>query len=249
MSRSLLIPVAGACALLALGAAAPAASAKLTTSFKGRVLTVTGSKGGDRVVVTCSGDGFAKVNGKNPKGGPVPCRKVVEVDADTGAGRDVIDFSGVSGEFGKARFPGFGTATGTAALGGAGNDRYIPSRFAFNVFYGGAGADRATGGPARDVISGGAGNDRVNGARGRDTISGEAGNDRLAGGTGADLLNGGAGDDRLGGGAGADILGGGPGRDILRGGPGRDRLIGGPGRDILRGGPGADTEIEKPKNP
>jgi Ca2+-binding RTX toxin-like protein len=237
------IGAACACALL-LAAAAPA-QAKVTNGFDDRVLTVNGGNGADRVRVTCDG-GFAKVNGKNVTGGPVPCAKIVEVDFNTGAGNDVIDASGVSGEFGEARFPGFGVATGVAAVAGPGNDRFFGSPAAFNLFYGEDGNDRAIGGPARDLLSGGAGNDYVSGLGGRDSIIGNAGDDRLFGGDAADVISGNAGDDRLNGGAGADILGGGPGMDTLIGGPGRDRLVGGPGRDTLRGGPGKDIEAKEP---
>lgn len=240
-------PVALIAAALACVAAAAPAQAKVTSSFDDRVLNIAGGDGSDRAAVRCDADGLTKVNGKNPKGGPVPCAKVVELDATMGGGDDVIDFSGVGEPFGDAQFPGFGTATGTAAIGGEGNDRYIPSPAAFNVFYGEGGNDRATGGPARDVLSGGAGEDKLNGARGRDSVLGNAGRDRLVGGPAADVITGHAGDDLLAGSAGDDIIGGGAGMDRLRGGPGRDQLVGGPGRDDLRGGPGRDAEIEKPE--
>jgi Ca2+-binding RTX toxin-like protein len=240
------VPLAAAFACAALLTTAGPAEAKVTSSHSGRVLTVTGGKGADRVRVTCA-DGVAKVNGKDVGGGPIGCAKIVEIDAGTGDGNDVIDFSGVTGEFGEARFPGFGVATGSAAVTGAGNDRFIPSPASFNLFYGEDGDDRAFGGPARDIISGGAGDDSLVGANGRDSVIGNAGNDHLVGGAGADLLSGNTGDDRLNGGAGADILGGGPGRDRLMGGPGRDRLVGGPGMDVLRGGPGKDDEAKEPE--
>lgn len=234
----------GAAAVLAPAAIAASAEARVTSVVIERVLKVTGSDGKDRVRITCVA-GNAKVNGSNPAGGAVNCSSIVEVDATTGAGRDVIDFSGITSEFGEAKFPGFGVGTGTAALGGDGNDRYIPSRVAFNLFFGEAGNDRARGGPARDLLNGGPGDDDLRGGDGRDTLIGQTGDDRLAGGTESDLLNGGLGDDALFGEPGADILGGGPGRDKLRGGPGRDRLVGGAGKDNLRGGPGKDREIEK----
>lgn len=233
-----------ACALGALalaGGLAVPAEAKVKSVFVKRVLQIQGSKASERVKVVCR-NGNAKVNGANPKGGAVPCAKIVEIDAAMGAGKDVIDFSGIRGDFGKARYPGFGVATGAAALGGDGSDRFIASRAAFNIFYGEGGNDRATGGPARDVLSGGPGDDKLNAAGGRDSVLGGGGNDRLLGGRAADLLSGGAGNDKLFGGSGSDILGGGPGRDLLRGGKGRDRLLGGAGRDILGGGPGRDSE-------
>jgi len=239
-----------ACAIGAVAAAAASvapvapADAKVTSAVTGRVLQVQGSDGKDRARVTCDSTGNAKVNGANPDGGGIACSTIFEVDATTGGGSDVIDFSGISSAFGEARFPGFGVGTGTAAIGGPGNDRYIPSPVAFNLFFGEAGDDRARGGPARDVLNGGPGSDDLDGADGRDSLVGEAGDDRLVGGTAGDLLAGGNGDDALFGEAGADVLGGGPGRDKLRGGPGRDRLVGGADKDDLQGGAGKDTEIE-----
>jgi Ca2+-binding RTX toxin-like protein len=244
--RSARLPaIAAACACAGLLLAAPVASAKIVAGFDARLLTISGGNGAERLRVVCDGDGRVKVNGRNPKGGPVACDKVSEVNAQLGGGDDVIDFSGVSGAFGEASFPGFGVGTGALAIGGEGDDRFFGGRSAFNAFYGEGGDDRGTGGPARDVLVGGAGDDRLNGARGRDSLLGNAGADRLIGGVAADVLTGHAGDDLLAGSAGDDVMGGGAGRDRMRGGPGRDRLVGGPGRDDLRGGPGTDAEIEK----
>ena len=130
---------AAACAIgaSAFFALAPAAEAEVSSVVLGKVLNITGSDGKDRARVTCD-KGSAKVNGSNPVGGAVNCSAIVEVDATMGGGPDLIDFSGITSDFGEARFPGFGVGTGTAALGQDGNDRYVPSRVAFNVFFGGA---------------------------------------------------------------------------------------------------------------
>lgn len=232
-----------ASACLALASLYPAlAQGRAASSFKGGLLTIEGSKGKDRVAVTCAADGNARVNGKRVGGGAVPCNRIVEVNANTGAGRDVVDFSGVGTEFGRARFSGFGLGTGVAAELGSGPDRFIASATAFNLAFGGPGNDRANGGREKDILRGDAGNDVLNGAGGRDILNGAAGDDRLSGGAGADILSGNAGNDLLLGGPGADVLGGGTGMDRLRGGPGRDQLFGGPGRDRLAGGPGKDME-------
>ncbi len=138
---------------------------------------------------------------------------------------------------------------GAGAQGGPGDDTYIGSAGAFNLFFGQSGNDTAKGGDVRDQLDGGPGNDDLRGLADRDSLLGRAGDDRLIGGAGADLLNGGLGDDRLAGSGGADVLGGGAGMDLLLGGPGPDRLLGGPGRDRLRGGAGPDTEIEKRPKP
>jgi Ca2+-binding RTX toxin-like protein len=242
--REVRIAIVAACACAGMLVAAPGASAAVTATFDARLLHITGGNGAERLKVVCDGDGRVKVNSRNPKGGPVACAKVAEIDAELGGGNDVFDFSDVRG-FGQARFPGFGTGTGVAAVGGEGNDRFFGAPSAFNVFYGESGDDRGTGGPARDFLSAGPGADKLNGARGRDSLLGNGGPDRLVGGPAADVLTGHAGDDLLSGSAGDDVMGGGSGMDRLRGGPGRDRLVGGPGKDDLSGGSGEDTEIEK----
>lgn len=230
---------------LALGTAAPA-SAKIETGVNDKILNIVGDGGDNSVVVVCAPDGLVKINGKDPDGGPTACSKIVEVDAQTGLGNDVVDFSGITDAFGEAHFPGFGTRTGAAAVMGPGNDTYIPSPVAFNLFFGEEGKDEASGGPVRDLLDGGPGNDRLRGEGGPDTISGGGDNDRLFGGPGTDTISGDDGNDLLSGQEGADALGGGAGRDRLRGGPGRDRLLGGPGRDRLNGGPDKDREVQDP---
>jgi Ca2+-binding RTX toxin-like protein len=234
----------------ALLAGAPAlAEAKVGINYANQVLTVTSGKRADTITVVCSAAGLVEVNGRQPFGGPVPCSKVVEVDAIMGAGNDRINLSGVDSRFGAAQFKGFGQGTGAAAQGGPGDDTYTGSATAFNLFFGQADNDTATGGNLRDQFDGGSGNDALRGLADRDSLLGRDGDDHLVGGAGADLLNGGPGDDRLAGSGGADIIGGDAGMDLLLGGPGPDRLIGGPGRDRLRGGAGQDVEIEKRPRP
>ena len=226
--------------------AAPAADAKVTVGFSKRTLVLQGDDGKNRVSVRCGADGNVRISGGRLKGGPLPCAKVVEVDASMGGGKDKVDFSGVGPAFGDAEFEGFGTGTGTAAQLGNDDDRYIASATAFNLVFGEAGNDRANGGGVRDILVGGTGNDVLNAGAGRDTLLGNAGDDRLSGGAGPDLLAGNAGDDLLTAGPGADALGGGSGMDRLRGGPGQDKLFGGAGKDRLNGGPGKDTEKQDP---
>jgi Ca2+-binding RTX toxin-like protein len=229
----------------ALLASAAPAEAKVGITYSNQVLTVTSGKRADTVTVVCNATGQVEVNRRQPPAGPVPCSKIVEVDAVMGAGNDRVNLSGVDSRFGAAEFPGFGTGTGAGAQGGSGDDTYVGSATAFNLFLGGAGNDTARGGNLRDQLDGGAGNDDLRGLADRDSLLGRDGGDHLVGGAGADLLNGGSGDDKLAGGGGADIIGGDAGMDLLLGGPGPDRLIGGPGRDRLRGGAGQDVEIER----
>lgn len=231
-----------------------AVAAKRPTAIaNGQVLKITGTRGSDRIVVTCHRDGFVRVNKRSPDTGIVRCVDIVEVDVIAGAGNDRIDLSGVGGQFGKTNFPDFGFGTGAAGLLGPGKDNYVGSRSGFNLVLGNAGSDTARGGKWRDIFTGGTGDDKLIGRGGRDILLGKTGADRLLGGSQADILSGNAGPDLLAGEGGADLIGGGGGNDTLIGGPGRDRLLGGLGDDRLRGGAGPDVEQQDPpkkgKNP
>jgi hypothetical protein len=240
----LIVPVALAAALV-VGPAA-ATQAKVRASVSGQLLTLRGGKASDRVRVVCNA-GQVKVNGKNPRTGPVACSRISEVDALTGAGNDRVDLSGVGSQDGFAQrdLPGgFGHGTGCGAALGSGDDRFIGGSSCFNLVLAGRGDDHARGGILRDQITGGSGDDQVTSFTGRDILIGNSGNDKLNGGTDDDLVSGNSGDDFLRGAAGADLLGGGPGMDRLFGGPGPDQLIGGPGKDRLNGGSGNNTLVQ-----
>src|SRR4051794_33638172 len=194
-----------------LAGLAAGAEAKVRASVSGGLLTVTGSKGSDRIVVVCR-NGLVKIDGKNPRTGAIGCGKVSEVDAVSGRGNDRVDLSGVGPRSGFAQrdLPGgFGHGTGAAADLGPGNDRYAGGGSAFNLVLAGSGDDHAAGGQLRDSVQGGTGADRVVTGAGRDILVGQGGGDKLNGGADDDLLSGNAGDDVLLAGAGADLLGGG----------------------------------------
>ena len=220
-----------------IAGAAPA-EAKIRTTFANGILTAQGGKKPDRIRVTCAADGFAKVNGRDPRGGAVSCSAISEVDAVARGGNDRVNLSGVDGRFGVRDFPGFGTGTGAAAALGAGDDRYIGSATAFNLVLGGRDNDFGRGGASRDSMSGSDGHDVFATLGGRDVLVGNSDDDTLNGGPDDDLISGSAGNDLLTGGAGLDLLSGGLGMDRLRGGPGDDELIGGPQKDRLDGGAG-----------
>jgi Ca2+-binding RTX toxin-like protein len=74
------------------------------------------------------------------------------------------------------------------------------------VMYGGAGADKLSGGGGDDILNGGAGIDKLTGSGGDDLLQGGLGNDTLSGGAGDDQLYGGPGHDTLSGGTGGDIF-------------------------------------------
>ncbi|MDK3019234.1 calcium-binding protein [Pseudodonghicola flavimaris] len=111
------------------------------------------------------------------------------------------------------------------------NDVAIGSEF-FDVFRGGAGADRVSGKAGDDYISGDGGNDVGFGGLGNDHLYGGRGNDRLQGGENDDMLTGNKGD---------DILIGGTGRDVFYGGFGRDTFFIDDDDYVIEGGPGRDT--------
>ena len=239
-----MLPVALVAAAVAVPASA--ADAKVRSTVSGELLIVRGGKKADQVRVVCNA-GRAKVNGKNPRTGPVACSRISEVDALTGAGDDRVDLSGVGGGdgFGQRDRPGgFGHGTGCGAALGSGDDRYIGGTTCFNLVLAGRDDDHARGGILRDQITGGSGDDQMTSFSGRDILIGNSGNDKLNGGTDDDLVSGNGGDDILRGAAGADLLGGGPGMDRLSGGPGPDQLIGGPGKDRLNGGSGNNTLVQ-----
>ncbi|SNY04127.1 calcium-binding protein [Paractinoplanes atraurantiacus] len=112
---------------------------------------------------------------------------------------------------------------------------------------GGAGNDRITGGPKRDILTGNLGADAIWGLGGNDTIEDVYGGNALSGGDGDDTIMGGWGNDRLYGGNGDDELNGFLGNDIEDGGPGADHFsqnddpvrsdadafVGGPGLDYV----------------
>jgi Ca2+-binding RTX toxin-like protein len=235
-------------ALVAALLAGPAvAHGKVRASVTGQLLTITGGKAAEHLVVVCTPQGLVKVNGKDPRTGATACSSVSEVDAVTGPGNDRVDFSGVGSAngFGERDLPGgFGHGTGAAADLGTGSDRYAGGASAFNLVLAGSGNDRLSGGAFRDSLQGGTGGDTAAGGAGQDVLLGNSGNDKLNGGADADLLSGNAGDDLLIGGAGADLLGGGSGMDRLFGGPGPDQLIGGKDKDKLNGGPGNNTLVQ-----
>jgi Ca2+-binding RTX toxin-like protein len=239
----LALPAALAAALLI---APGAAQAKVSSSLGGGLLTVSGGKGSDQILVVCRG-GLVKVNGKNPRSGAIGCSKVSEVDAVTGSGNDRVNLSAVGPDNGFAQrdLPGgFGHGTGAAADLGSGKDRYIGGKSAFNLVLAGEGDDHLTGGRFRDSLQGGSGNDSAASGFGRDILLGNSGNDKLNAGADDDLLSGNAGNDVLIGGAGADLIGGGAGMDRLFGGPGPDQLIGGAAKDRLDGGKGNNTLVQ-----
>lgn len=238
--RPLRLIFAAALAVISMAALSPAAEAKVRVTFVNGLLKIQSGKRADRATVFCNEGGLVKVNARDPRIGPVECLKVNEVNAFMGAGNDRVNLSGVDGRFGQRDFPGFGQGTGTAAALGPGNDRYIGSASAFNLVFGGVGADRAIGGALRDLLQGGLDMDRIAAGDGNDVLVGGAGADTASGGPADDLISGNSGNDLLRGDDGNDLVGGGLGMDRIFGSAGDDRLIGGPQKDTIDGGAGTN---------
>ncbi len=134
-----------------------------------------------------------------------------------------------------------GTAgSGSGVSGGGGADR-MTGGTARDWFSGDDGSDTLVGGGGNDWISGGNDADSLQGDDGLDTLLGGAGNDTLFGGGDADSLNGGTGDDLLYGDAGLDTISTGGGEDTVHGGADADRILGEDGNDRLYGDAGMDT--------
>jgi len=136
-----------------------------------------------------------------------------------------------------ALFPGHDTL-----IGGSGNDKFL-STSAGQYLYGGAGADRITGGVGSHIYGNSPsavagdpdGDDYIEVWNGLNYVQGNGGNDTIDGGQGADRLYGGAGDDQITGWTGNDWLQGNKGNDTLYGGLGDDTIHGGAGDDVIYG--------------
>jgi Ca2+-binding RTX toxin-like protein len=234
------------------------AAADVRAEFALGILTVTGDRDGNRIVVECV-NGNVRVNEEAPTGGRVRCRNVESIIVRGGDGADVITLADV----GRAAFD---ILLEVGVFGEAGNDALVGSSLADRLD-GGGGVDELRGGDGSDRLMPGGGGGSVVGGGGRDRLfvsgSGEwtlddgrltraspaeettlRGVESVAidGGDGHDVVDaaGFSGSIAVDGGTGDDVLRGGSGRDLLLGGGGGDELFGGAGDDILKGGAGRD---------
>lgn len=244
-----------------------AAEAALSSGVSDGVLTVTGGRTSDVVVIGCTESGNVEVNGADPGTGPVACAELTAIDVSTGGGNDSV----LLDEMRPVDFPNLAS---TRVDGGGGSDWFLDS-CGDETLVGGPGADTfqiSCGG--HDALRGGGGDDLLKvetrgdvtltdatlaTARGKGPISsiasaqirGSGRGVRIDAGrfggptlintyTGADVLIGGGGNDLMSSGRGDDRLIGGPGDDHIYGDAGDDVLRGGAGSDRLDGGPGRD---------
>jgi protocatechuate 3,4-dioxygenase beta subunit len=206
------------------------------TAGNGKVCTIIGTIGNDRLLGTRFADVICGLGGNDT--------------VDGGGGNDTVDGNDgddtLTGSTGNDALIG-GTGTDTASyaerttpvtvtLDGRPNDG-VPGE-SDTV---GTDVEGVTGGSGNDTITGGNGHDRINGGPGNDTVDGGPANDTITGGTGNDGVRGGTGNDGLHGNGGDDTLTGDDGDDTLHGNEGNDRLDGGRGRDVADGGAGRNV--------
>jgi Ca2+-binding RTX toxin-like protein len=235
------------------------ASADVRAEFALGILTVSGDRDGNTIVVECA-NGNVRVNDVAPTGGRVRCSNVESILVRAGDGPDRVVLSDV----GRTAFD---VLLEIGVFGESGNDTLIGSRLADRLD-GGGGADTLRGGDGADKLYPGGGGGTLVGGAGKDEATVTGGglwtidDDRIARlspvseettlqGVESVTVNGEGGDDTVGaaafsgrlvldGGGGADDLRGGSGRDLLLGKGGEDKLRGGPGNDLLDGGGDAD---------
>jgi Ca2+-binding RTX toxin-like protein len=173
-ARAGALAIALSAALLAVPGVA---SANVTASINGGVLSVS-SDAGDAIDITCVGaPGNVKVNGIDPTGGPAACSAVTSITVEGGPGGNSINLNGVTDEL----FTGLTSVT----VNGNGGDDVILGSEINDVLNGGDGNDRVVGfrnvAGTRDVMTGGEGNDTLvwNNGDGSDTMDGQNGNDTV----------------------------------------------------------------------
>jgi Ca2+-binding RTX toxin-like protein len=214
----------------------------LSATVAGDKLIITGTGGGDQIVVS------AGLN--NGELTVVSAPGVADNTVFTGIDRLIIRGRAGADDIqltGDPKATG-GGAMRIAILAGSGDDTIVGSD-ADDKIRAGLGNDNVSGGAGDDDIRGDAGDDTINGGEGDDTIrgdlgddiiNGDAGNDDIRGDVGDDRITGGADNDKIRGDAGNDELYGNAGNDNIRGGQGIDSIDGGTGDDNLRGGAGDD---------
>lgn len=179
MTRSIVLLMRAALALLAVAAGSPTAATAATTfsEFQG-VITIAGDDAPSQLVAIGTPD-QALFEERQPGAvlvAQAPCVLLTATTVDCGkadAGGKIV-----------------------ATLGG-GDDTYEFAGNALQQIDGGGGNDRIVTGTNKDTLSGGAGNDDLTGGAADDTLDGGTGDDRLDGGEGGDQLTGAAGRDTL----------------------------------------------------
>ena len=164
--------------LLPVLAAAPEASATVTSTFSMGTLTVNSDDAGDQITVTCNAiTNKVLVNGANPPSGELACNGVTGLGTilvNGNGGNDLIDISGLAAD----------TVIGdSSADGGAGDDQlegFLDGDVDEMTLSGGPGNDQVISESA-DFAFGGSGDDRFEGVvQANGKIDGDAGTDTVA---------------------------------------------------------------------
>ena len=190
INRTVIGPLAAGAAMIGAAAftAAPAqaASADVTVTLNGSLLTITGDSAANSLTVGRTAAGAITLNGTEVPGATTA--NVSDIVMDGGAGNDTLRLDETNGTMPRIEF-----------RGGEGNDQ----------LFGGSGADSLLGGPGADTLVGNGGDDTLVGDAGNDKVIGGPGDDTVSLGDGSDQFtwNPGDGNDhQVDGNAGTDTL-------------------------------------------
>ncbi len=236
--------------LLVFGIMIPVqAIAAVITNFRGRILDVTGTAGGDIILIAHTGRQVVlhamDANGVITRQNWPPAR-IGKVEVRAKAGNDLVFTMGnlwidiISDDDNDLLI---GVSGGqTTFNGGKHTDIIMELAAADSRLYGGEHSDLLLSNLGKQWHSGGDGNDIMYAGDNDDQFWGsDKGNDILIGGSGNDLMNGEEGNDILYGMDGNDSMSGNDDHDILFGGDGQDTLWGNDGNDVLCGWNHIDT--------
>ena len=185
-------PLAVGAALIGAAAftAAPpaqAATAGVTVTLNGSLLTITGDAAANSLTVGRTAAGAITLNGTVVLGGTATTANVLDIVMDGGAGNDTLRLDETNGAMPRIEFHGgdgndqlFGGSKADSLLGGPGADTLVGNGGDDNLV-GDAGNDRAIGGPGNDTVNLGADSDQFtwNPGDGNDHVDGDTGTDAL----------------------------------------------------------------------
>ena len=167
---------------------AQAATASVTVTLNGSLLTITGDPVANSLTVGRTAAGAITLNGTVVLGGTATTANVLDIVMDGGAGNDTLRLDETNGAMPRIEFHGgdgndqlFGGSKADSLLGGPGGDTLVGNSGDDNLV-GDAGNDKAIGGPGDDTVSLGADSDQFtwNPGDGNDLhVDGDTGTDTL----------------------------------------------------------------------
>lgn len=241
--------------------ARPAPRVTVSPSFT--IINIDGTKGADRVAISCENDRL-RLNGGPVLGGRARCLDIETLNISTYEGNDSLNIPELSdpdAPFSERAHIAIRVKTGSGddiltftqnlreADLGAGDDRASDGSGDRTTVLGGAGDDliKSIASTGTVFFDGGTGDDDLRGGKTSAVLSGGVGADTLNGGARISLLLAGNGDDLVAGGPKEDIVVSGGGDDVVRTGAGNDLIAGQGGRDDLAGGPKRDAIFGGPE--